>query len=177
VILPAGLLPDILHGNVGITGSLSKGSGTFKIDHPLDPEHQWLYHSFVESPDMMNVYNGNIVTDANGDAMVALPSYFEALNKDYRYQLTVLGQFAQAMISSEISSNAAGINFGIKTDKPNVKVSWQVTGVRQDAFANAHRVIPEVPKAGDEIGKYIHPLEHGQPESMQMNLLKPQDKK
>ena len=50
------------------------------------------------------------------------------------------------MISSEVSSNSAGINFGIKTDKPNVKVSWQRTGVRQDAYANAHRVIPEVPK-------------------------------
>jgi hypothetical protein len=160
-----------IYGNVEVTGTLSKGSGTFKIDHPLDPENKWLYHSFVESPDMMNVYNGNIVTDGNGDATVLLPSYFQALNKDFRYQLTVMGQFAQAMVSSEISSNSLGINFGIKTDKPSVKVSWQVTGVRQDAFANAHRVIPEVAKTGGEVGTYIHPIEHGQPEAKRFQPL------
>ncbi len=154
-------------GNEEVTGTLSKGGGTFKIDHPLDPENKWLYHSFVESPDMMDVYNGNATaTDGNGDACIPLPSYFQALNKDFRYQLTAMGQFAQTMVSSEVSSNATGISFGIKTDKPNVKVSWQVTGIRQDAFANAHRVIPEVPKNGDEAGKYIHPAEHGKPESM-----------
>jgi hypothetical protein len=83
--------------NVSIGGSLSKGSGSFRIDHPLDPANKYLYHSFVESPDMMNVYNGNVVTDKNGRATVALPDYFEALNRDFRYQLTVVGQFAQAI--------------------------------------------------------------------------------
>jgi len=163
---------EYIIGNEEVTGTISKGGGSFKIDHPLDPENKWLYHSFVESPDMMNVYNGNIVTDGNGDAIVVMPSYFSALNKDYRYQLTVIGQFAQAIVSSEITSNAVGINFGIKTDKPSVKVSWQVTGVRQDAFANAHRIIPEVPKTGDEIGKFIHPLERGQPEARRFQPLK-----
>ncbi len=156
-------------GNVGITGTLSKGGGSFKIDHPLDPENKFLYHSFVESPDMMNVYNGNIVTDGNGDATVTLPSYFQALNTDFRYQLTAIGQFAQAMVSSEISSNSAGITFGIKTDKPNVKVSWQVTGIRQDAFAKAHRIVPEVAKVGDEVGKYLYPAESGQPEAKRIS--------
>ncbi len=165
---------EYIVGNEIVTGTLSKGAGTFKIDHPLDQENKWLYHSFVESPDMMNVYNGNTVTDGNGDATVGLPSYFTALNKDYRYQLTVIGQFAQAMVSSEVSSNAAGISFGVKTDKPNVKVSWQVTGVRQDPFANAHRIIPEVSKTGDEIGTLIHPAERGQPESKRMQALKHQ---
>jgi hypothetical protein len=78
------------------------------------------------------------------------------------------------MVSSEVSSNAAGISFGVKTDKPNVKVSWQVTGVRQDPFANAHRIIPEVSKTGDEIGTLIHPAERGQPESKRMQALKHQ---
>src|SRR5262249_19043693 len=86
-------------GDVLVTGTLSKGAGTFKIDHPLDPENKYLYHSFVESPDMMNIYNGNLTTDENGDAVVALPDYFEALNKDFRYQLTVIGQFAQAVVA------------------------------------------------------------------------------
>jgi len=82
--------------------------------------------SFVESPDMMNVYNGNITTDANGIAVVVLPDYFEAFNIDFRYQLTVIGTFAQAIISSEIQYNV----FKIKTNKPNVKDSWQVAGIR-----------------------------------------------
>ena len=45
-------------GNLDVTGTISKGGGTFKIDHPLDPTNKYLYHSFVESPDMMNIYNG-----------------------------------------------------------------------------------------------------------------------
>ena len=146
-------------GNVAITGSLSKGSGTFKIDHPLDPENKFLYHSFVESPDMMNVYNGNVQTDADGNVVVTLPEYFEALNKDFRYQLTVIGQFAQAIVMEELKEN----KFSIKTDKPNVKVSWQVTGIRKDPFAEKNRVVPEVEKAADEKGKYLHPEAYGQP--------------
>src|SRR5262249_60204830 len=78
----------VFDGDVLITGKLSKGSGSFKIDHPLDPANKYLSHSFVESPDMMNIYNGVVTTDANGDAQVQLPGYFEALNRDFRYQLT-----------------------------------------------------------------------------------------
>ena len=149
-------------GQVEVTGTLSKGAGSFKIDHPLDPANKYLYHSFVESPDMLNVYNGNITTDAAGTAIVALPAYFEALNRDFRYQLTVIGQFAQAIVAEEISKN----QFTIKTDQPNVKVSWQVTGIRQDAFADAHRIPVEQDKPASERGTYLHPAEHGQPASM-----------
>jgi hypothetical protein len=144
-------------GNVQITGSISKGSGTFKIDHPLDPENKYLYHSFVESPDMMNIYNGNITTDNNGYATVKLPEYFDALNKDFRYQLTVIGTFADAIVSQEVKDNV----FVIRTDKPSVKVSWQVTGVRNDSYANAHRIIPEVEKEPELRGKYLYPVEMG----------------
>jgi len=93
------------NGNVAIAGNLSKGSGSFKIDHPLDPANKYLYHSFVESPDMMNVYNGNITTNKSGLAVVVLPDYFEGLNRDFRYQLTVLGQFAQAIVAKKIGDN------------------------------------------------------------------------
>ncbi len=146
-------------GNVRITGSITKGSGTFLIDHPLDPENKYLYHSFVESPDMMNVYNGNIVTNAAGEATITMPDYFEVLNRDFRYQLTVIGTFAQAMVMEEMHGNT----FKIKTDKPNVKVSWQVTGIRQDKYANAHRVVPEVEKEAQFKGHYLHAAEWGQP--------------
>lgn len=148
-------------GNVNITGSIAKGSGTFKIDHPLDPENKYLYHSFVESPDMMNVYNGNTTTDANGYATVTLPTYFEALNKDFRYQLTVIGTFAQAIVSEKVNGN----KFVIQTNQPNVEVSWQVTGIRHDKYADAHRVVAEVEKEPEMKGHYLHAAEWNQPAS------------
>jgi trimeric autotransporter adhesin len=148
-----------LLGNVDVDGTLSKAAGSFKIDHPLDPANKYLYHSFVESPDMMNVYNGNVVTDGQGKAVVQMPEWFEALNRDFRYQLTAIGQFAQAMIADEIANHS----FTIQTDKPNVKVSWQVTGIRQDAYANAHRIPVEQLKTGRESGLYLHPELFGAP--------------
>jgi hypothetical protein len=145
------------NGNVDVDGNLSKAGGSFKIDHPLDPGNKYLYHSFVESPDMMNIYNGNVTTDAQGDAVVPLPEWFETLNRDFRYQLTVIGQFAQAIVASEIDDG----RFSIKTDKPSVKVSWQVTGIRQDAWANAHRIPVEQEKPEVERGFYLHPELYG----------------
>jgi hypothetical protein len=106
-------------GDVDVDGNLSKAGGSFKIDDPPDPANKYLYHSFVESPDMMNIYNGNVTTDVQGHAVVQLPEWFETLNRDFRYQLTVIGQFAQAIVASEVSKH----QFTIKTDKPNVKVS------------------------------------------------------
>ncbi len=147
------------NGNVLVTGTISKGSGSFKIDHPLDPENKYLYHSFLESPDMMNIYNGNIITDGSGDATVFLPEWFDALNKDFKYQLTVIGDFAQAIIYKEIRNN----QFSIKTDKPNIEVSWQVTGIRHDAFANKNRIQVEEEKNIRERGKYLHPEAFGKP--------------
>jgi hypothetical protein len=140
-------------GNVNVSGSVSKSSGSFKIDHPLDPANKYLYHSFVESPDMKNIYDGTVVTDGSATAIVTMPAWFEALNTDFRYQLTVIGQFAQAIVASEIANGS----FTIRTSKSGVKVSWQVTGVRQDAWANAHRIQVEVDKAPMDQGHYIHP--------------------
>ncbi|MFQ5805248.1 MAG: hypothetical protein ACE5I3_02220 [Phycisphaerae bacterium] len=156
-------------GRVTVTGILSKGGGSFKIDHPLDPENKYLYHSFVESPDMMNIYNGNVTTDENGCAEVTLPEWFGTLNRDFRYQLTVIGQFAQAIVGEEIRDN----RFVIRTDKPNVKVSWQVTGIRQDPFANKYRIPVEEDKPEGERGMYLHPQAYGQPLGLQIGRIEP----
>ncbi len=147
-------------GDVHITGTLSKGGGSFKIDHPLDPANKYLSHSFVESPDMMNIYNGNVTTDAKGFANVTLPDYFKALNSEYRYQLTVIGTFAQAIVARKIDGHG---RFVIRTDKPKVEVSWQVTGIRKDAYAKAHRIRVSQNKTGNERGAYLHPELFGQP--------------
>ena len=149
-------------GGVSVQGNLSKSSGSFKIDHPLDPENRYLYHSFVESPDMMNIYNGNVVLDDRGEAWVEMPDWFEALNRDFRYQLTCIGGHAHVHIAEEIASN----RFLIAGGTPGMKVSWQVTGIRQDAWAEAHRIPIEEYKLGDEAGLYLHPEEHGQPREL-----------
>ena len=157
----AGLAGEFL-GDVEVSGNLSKGGGSFKIDHPLDPENKYLYHSFVESPDMMNIYNGNIITDQTGEAVVELPEWFEALNNNFRYQLTVIGTFAQAIVAERVKEN----KFTIKTSLPNIEVSWQVTGIRRDAYAEKNRIPVEVEKATADRGSYLHPSAHGKPAEM-----------
>ena len=149
-------------GNMRVVGIINPSAIESVIDHPLDPANKYLYHAVVESPDMKNIYDGNVVTDGSGYATVTLPEWFEALNKDLRYQLTVIGDFAQAIIAQKVQRN----QFSIRTDKPNVEVSWQVTGIRKDAFAEKNRKPVEVTKQGNEVGKYIHPDAFGLPESM-----------
>jgi hypothetical protein len=165
----AGGYAGVFNGMVRVNGYLNKSGGGFQIDNPIDPANSYLSHSFVESPDMMNVYNGNITTDADGNATVELPRYFEALNRDFCYQLTVVGQFAQAIVAEEVRDN----RFSIKTDKPNVKVSWQVTGIRQDAWANAHRTEVEAEKPESQRGKYLCPAEHDQPATAGVYYVEP----
>jgi len=141
-------------GNGFFAGKVSKSGGSFKIDHPLDPANKYLEHSFVESPDMMNIYNGIVVLDSKGEAAVSLPDYFQALNSDFRYQLTAIGAPGPNLyIAEEISGN----RFKIAGGKAGSKVSWQVTGVRQDAYAAAHRIKVEEDKPAQERGRYLHP--------------------
>jgi hypothetical protein len=146
-------------GNLTCTGNISKAGGSFKIDHPLEPAHKYLYHSFVESPDMKNIYDGVVVLDGNGEASVHLPEWFEALNRNFRYQLTCIGGFAPVYIADEVARS----HFKIAGGKPGLKVSWQVTGIRHDVWANAHRIPVELEKAGSEKGHYLHPELYGQP--------------
>jgi hypothetical protein len=143
--------------HLSVVGTLSKGAGSFKIDHPLDPENKYLYHSFIESPDMKNVYDGVATLDANGQATVELPAWFEALNSDFRYQLTCIGAHAPIYIAEEIKSN----RFGIAGGTSGLKVCWQVTGIRQDAYAQAHRIPVEEDKPARERGMFLHAKEHG----------------
>jgi hypothetical protein len=155
-----GLAGDF-RGDVSVTGTLSKGGGSFKIDHPLDPANKYLYHSFVESPDMKNIYDGVITLDAAGEAIVELPEWFGALNRDFRYLLTAIGAPGPTLyIAEEVNGN----HFKIAGGSPRMKVSWQVTGIRQDAWANAHRIPVEEEKPGSERGYYLYPELFGQPE-------------
>jgi hypothetical protein len=151
-------------GDIVVTGTIYAGTKDFKIDHPLDPANKYLVHASVESSEMMNIYTGNVTTDAQGEVTVQLPDWFEVLNTDFRYQLTVIGQFAQAIVGRKIENN----RFEIKTNVPNVEVSWQVTGVRQDAYAKAHPLVVEEEKETRLRGFYIHPELHGAPNEKQI---------
>jgi hypothetical protein len=151
-------------GRFRVVGNLLKSAGTFEIDHPLDPANKYLYHSFVESPDMLNIYSGNVTTDATGRAVVTLPAWFDTLNTDVRYQLTPVGQFAQAYVAQEVQDN----RFEIQSDKPFAKFSWQLTATRNDPYARAHRVQVEVDKPAHERGNYLHPELYGQPRELRI---------
>lgn len=153
-------------GPVTITGFLNKSGGGFKIDHPQDPENKYLQHSFVESPEMKNIYEGNCLLDDNGEAMVEMPSYFEVLNRDFHYQLTCIGGYAPIYVAEKVKSNS----FKIAGGSPGLEVSWQVTGVRQDPFANAHPIVVEQEKPANEKGLYLNPKEWGQPAEKTVNL-------
>src|SRR5438105_4490623 len=147
------VLSKFLSSQLTVNGTLTKAAGSFRIDDPIDPANKYLEHSFVESPDMMNIYNGIVVLDVNGKAEVKLPDYFEALNRDFRYQLTPLGGYAPLYVSEEIKQNA----FHIAGGKSGLKVSWQVTGIRHDPYANAHPIPVEEEKPPSERGRYLVP--------------------
>ena len=142
------------NGDVTVSGTLSKSSGSFKIDHPLDPANKFLFHSFVESPDMKNVYDGVAVLDANGEAWVELPAWFEALNRDFRYQLTAVGGPGPNL---HVADKVKGNRFRIAGGTPGLEVSWQVTGIRQDGYAKLHPIVVEQDKPAAERGKYLCP--------------------
>ena len=129
----------------------------FKIDHPLDPAEKYLLHASVESDERRNLYDGVITLDASGAAWIRLPDWFEALNKDFRYQLTCIGGSAPVYIAEEVRNN----QFRIAGGRPGLKVSWQITGIRHDGWSRAHPFFPEEPKAGKDRGRYLHPAELG----------------
>jgi hypothetical protein len=135
------------YGNAQFNGNLTVGgTKSFRINHPLDPEKKYLYHAAVESPDMKNIYDGVVTLGAKGSSIVKLPGYFEALNKDFRYQLTCIGGSAPVYVAREIRNN----RFVIAGGRPGLKVSWQVTGIRHDAYANAHRMVVEQEKSVED---------------------------
>lgn len=152
-------------GAASVIGVLSKTTGSFMIDHPLDPKNKLLYHFFVESPDVKNIYDGIAVLDEKGGALIVLPNYFFALNKDFRYLATPIGSpMPDLYLSKEVHRKFLGLYgapvLSIAGGIPGSRVSWQVTGIRHDRFIIAHPIIPEVSKGLDQIvdtGEYIHP--------------------
>ena len=148
--------PVFVTGGASVSGSLSKGSGTFVIDHPLDPENKLLYHSFVESPDVKNIYDGVATLDGNGEVIVELPEYFEVLNGQHRFLLTPMGESAPYLHVTQ--AGVQNNTFTIAGGPPHARVSWQVTGIRHDPYILANPIIPEVEKGPEALvdkGEYL----------------------
>jgi hypothetical protein len=158
VVGGGGELAGLFLGDIDVTGNVAAGSKTFVIDHPLDPANKYLIHSTIESSEMMNVYSGNAVLDENGEAWVKLEPWFEALNGDFRYQLTCVGGFAPIYVAQEVQHN----QFKIAGGSHRMRVSWQLTGVRKDPWAQTHPLVVEKEKSVKEKGYYRHPELYGQ---------------
>lgn len=151
-------------GRVAVTGDLYvAGSKNFSIDHPLDPARKVLVHGCVESDERINIYRGNVVLDGNGEAIVTLPEWFDAINRDFTYQLTPIGAAAPMLhIATEIESNA----FQIAGGQAGLKVSWTITAIRNDAYARDHPFQVEVDKLEHEVGTYLYPKGFGQSDEL-----------
>jgi hypothetical protein len=142
-----------VNGSLKVTGTISKPGGGFTIDHPQDPEHRLLSHSFVESPDMATLYTGTAVTGSDGTVEVVLPDYFGALNTDARVHLTAVDSLTAVMVASPVRDN----RFSIRSAEPDTSVNWLIIGTRDDPWARAHRIQVETDKPEDEQGSYLHP--------------------
>jgi hypothetical protein len=76
------------------------------------------------------------VLDRNGEAVVSLPEWFQALNKYYRFQLTCIGGYPPVYVKEEIHNN----RFKIAGGQQGLEVCRQVTGIRNNKFAREHRM-------------------------------------
>lgn len=147
-----------VRGDAAITGDLFGGAAvSMSIDHPVDPLNKTLNQATVSSSERLTVYNGNIALDATGEAWVTLPEWFEPLNRDFRYQLTCIGGHAPIYIADKLAGN----RFRIAGGTPGLEVSWQITGVRNDPYANQNPLEVESTKPAQIRGSYLHPEAYG----------------
>ncbi|MCA9310528.1 MAG: hypothetical protein KDA21_04930, partial [Phycisphaerales bacterium] len=158
---------DALAYGVYAAGNLGcSGVKTFLIDHPLDPGNAWLVHYSAEGPEPQNVYNGVVTLNARGEAWVALPDYFDAINVDPRYQLTAIGGPAPLLhVADKIQDN----HFRIAGGDPGMEVSWEVKARRNDPGTRRMTIEAVRPKTGNDIGRYLQPELYGQPQSLSIN--------
>ncbi|NOY50973.1 MAG: hypothetical protein GXO88_10485 [Chlorobi bacterium] len=148
------------NGDMGASGSKS-----FAIDHPLDPENKILKHYSIESPEVLNMYRGNIILDQKGEAVVRLPDYFNEININFSYQLTAVGMAAPGIfVKNEINEKG---EFKIAGGNAGQKISWTVFADRNDPYmkTNRDKEVDVLEKPDYEKGKYITPKLYGQPES------------
>lgn len=136
------------------------GTKLFTIDHPADPENKFLRHFSSESNEVLNIYRGNVTFDANGEATVDMPDYYDLINKNPSYQLTPIGGYAQLFVKEELANGQFVIGGGAE----GMKASWTVFAERNDPYLQEypfHRDV-EVEKREGQKGKYLMPQLYGE---------------
>lgn len=146
-----------INGDLTVTGT----KNGFRIDDPQAPTERTLTHTPIETDALTVQYSGNVRTDDDGRATVRLPDYAETLARDWRYQLTPIGRFGQVIVDREIEDGT----FVVRSEHPRTKVSWEVSGVRQDPQAKHSPVRPVQEKTGSARGRYLDPALYGAPAS------------
>lgn len=141
-------------GNLGASGTKS-----FVIDHPLDPANKMLKHYSTEAPKPLNSYRGTVTNDGNGYATVQMPDYYEEINIDPTYQLTIIG--GEGFALAKIERKLVGNTFVIRTSEPNIEVCWRVEARRNDRFVRAYGAPIEVEKPRELRGRYLGPELYG----------------
>jgi hypothetical protein len=149
-------------GNVNVTGTLSKGAGSFVIDHVLDPENKILRHNLVESPEHLCVYRGRTELDEHGRATVGLPDYFPALTDEENatVHLTPVGEEPSAASYRWNAEHSALTVFGAA----HAEVAYLVLAARDDPVIHQLDRPVEEDKGGEyERGRLLYPEAFGHP--------------
>lgn len=124
------------NANVIIDGSLSKGSGSFLIDHPLESmsESHQLYHSFIEGPQADLIYRGKVQL-VDGKAVVNIDEVsdmtegtFCSLNRDT--QCFTTNESGWDAVKGSVEENILTIE--CQNTASNALISWMVVGERCD---------------------------------------------
>jgi hypothetical protein len=155
----------VVDGDLQCSGEFSKGSGSFVIDHPLDPENKLLRHNFVESPENLLIYRGQVRLDAGGAAMVRMPDYFKALTKEEEATVTLTSIGKPFLTGYDWIPDHSGFTaFG----DPGREVSWVVYADRDDPVIHHHARPVEEDKGPGSLcdrGKLLYPAAYGYPET------------
>ena len=146
-------------GSLTLAGSLSKGSGSFKINHPLQSKKNknYLVHSFLEGPKADLLYRGKINL-VNGLAVINIDTTagmtegtFEVLCRDV--QCFTTNESGWDLVKGTIIGNILTITS--QNSDSNDLISWLVIGERQDEHMyetewtdeNGHVILePEIPE-------------------------------
>ncbi len=153
-------------GNVYVNGGITAtGTKSFFIDYPLDPENKYLYHYAVESNEVLNMYSGTVRVDSTGRAVVVLPEYFSAINKNVRYILTPIGAPATLWVERKVDSSNT---FVIRSSEPEIEVSWLVIANRNDPWVRKYQPRDVVDKEPENRGKYLTPELYGKPATLRI---------
>jgi len=122
-------------GSVNITGALSKGSGSFRISHPI-VENKYLVHSFIEGPRADLIYRGT-VTLSDGTATVNIDEKvglttgtWAALCREP--QLFLQNNEDWTQVKGSVSAEGV-ITIVAKTSTSTANIDWLVVAERKDA--------------------------------------------